>query len=462
MPDLLLQAMSAKHSGDSTLAKQLLSQALIQDPYNEAAWMLMSEVVEDIKLRRNCLERVLAINPDNTAASTALANLNTTPLSPITRGEREKPFNPPKVERTPPFTPPFTWDDSQEQYLALGDLTFSEEPGVVPEQPFKETLPTFDWATDSDEPDKTIQKIFNAISNPELASQPLPDTDLSDFQPNPADSQAENTAETNSALEKKLLNELVGPDEEAPPEPAPEVKEEFKVSTESQMGVAAFTAPEPATETLTSDYLLWDNPKAKTDRLVILSNKSLILANPQPTDIPHILGLFTEKKMLRDLLGQNTRMIRLEAIKRLSTDPKTSKISITYQEEDKNFTHSLSLSSQTVRDEVMRAFQIRLGANSIETFHTFKLADKIVPPVVVLAILGFLAWFFLGGLPMLSAIPSTQPGPLQSILSALGDFVTLVGSINILLIFAFLGLLTLLWLFNNLRKPSQQVIVEYH
>jgi len=31
MPDLLLQAMSAKHSGDSTLAKQLLSQALIQD-----------------------------------------------------------------------------------------------------------------------------------------------------------------------------------------------------------------------------------------------------------------------------------------------------------------------------------------------------------------------------------------------------------------------------------------------
>src|SRR5512137_2701770 len=126
MADLLIQAMSAKQNGDITLAKQLLSQAIIQDPRNEGAWMLMSELVDDVKLRRNCLERVLAINPENAAANIALTRLNTSPLGPVIRGERNKPLDAPKIEKTPPFTPPFTWSGDQEQYLALGDLTFPD------------------------------------------------------------------------------------------------------------------------------------------------------------------------------------------------------------------------------------------------------------------------------------------------------------------------------------------------
>src|SRR4030066_482097 len=129
MTDLLQEALIAKERGDITLAKQIISQALIQQPGNEAAWRLMSDVVEDVKLRRNCLERVLSINPNNTAASTALSKLNTSPLSPVVRGERDKPFNPPRLEKTPPFTPPFTWEGEQKQLLALGDLTYPDVPG---------------------------------------------------------------------------------------------------------------------------------------------------------------------------------------------------------------------------------------------------------------------------------------------------------------------------------------------
>src|SRR4030043_1841047 len=186
MSDLLQDALSAMKKGDITLAKQLLSQALIQDPNNETAWMLMSEVVEDVRLRRNCLERVLAINPNNTVASTALTKLNTSPLSPVTRGERDKPLNLPKLDKIPPFTPPFTWGSDQEQYLALGDLTYPDLPEEQSAQPI-DTTPTFDWAHDSDEPDKTIDTLFYAVSNPELTSQPLPDTDLSWLDDNPTD-----------------------------------------------------------------------------------------------------------------------------------------------------------------------------------------------------------------------------------------------------------------------------------
>ena len=462
MPDLLLQAMSAKHSGAIALAKQLLSQALIQDPNNEAAWMLMSEVVEDVKLRRNCLERVLAINPNNGAASAALAKLNTAPLSPIMRGERDKPFTPTTPERTPPFTPPFTWDDSQEQYLALGDDTYSEETPPPEERPFQESPPTFDWANDSDEPDKTIQRIFTAVSNPELASQSLLDADLNEQEESQAAGQSENTPAQTSA-ENRWLNELVGPDEEALTEPQPAVLQDFSVSAEPQMGLDAFTNPEQPIESVTSDYLLWDNPNAKVDRLVILSNKSLVYANPKASDIPKILELFSEKKMVRDLLGENARMIKLDNIKRISTNPSTSVLSIEFiNSRDKLTNHQLTFFNPQTRDEVMRAFQIRLGANSTESVQSFKLSDKLAPPLVVLLFLAFLVWSLVAGLPMLSSLPSSQLGQLEGVLSTLQSIITSVGVTNIILLIGFCGLLCLLWLISNLRKPTNLVVVEYH
>lgn len=178
MPDLLLQAMDARMSGDLTQAKQLLAQALIQDPHNEGAWMLMSEVVDDVKLKRTCLQRVLLINPENSAANIALMKLDTSPLGPVVRGERYKPVIPPKLEKAPPFTPPFTWTGDEAQFQALGDMTYPDLTGEEVNQ-MPETPTSFDWANESAEPDKTIDKIFNAISNPEQAAEPLPDTDMS-------------------------------------------------------------------------------------------------------------------------------------------------------------------------------------------------------------------------------------------------------------------------------------------
>src|SRR4030065_795194 len=145
MSELLQQALTAKTSGDIALAKRLISQALIQQPNDEAAWMLMADLVDDIRQRRNCLERALAINPKNTDARIAMTKLTTSPLLPVTRGERDKPLNLPKLEKIPPFT----WEGGQEQYLTVDELTPTGEVSDQAEQP-PETAPTFDWAKDSD------------------------------------------------------------------------------------------------------------------------------------------------------------------------------------------------------------------------------------------------------------------------------------------------------------------------
>ena len=80
--------------------------------------MMMSQVAGDVKSKRNYLERVLAINPKNVDASIALTRLTTSPLSPVTRGERDKPIYQSNFDKIPPFTPPDTWGNDQEQFLA--------------------------------------------------------------------------------------------------------------------------------------------------------------------------------------------------------------------------------------------------------------------------------------------------------------------------------------------------------
>jgi hypothetical protein len=460
MTNLLLQAMNAKQSGDIKLTKQLLAQALIQDPHNEGGWMLMYEVVDDVKLKRNCLERVLAINPGNTTASIALMKLDTSPLGPVLRGERYKPVIPPQPEKAAPFTPPFTWTGDESQFQALGDMTFPDLTGENENLP-PESPTTFDWATDSGAPDKTIDKIFDAVSNPELAAQPLPDTDLSWLDKDHSGGQIGETLIESKESETKSLDEFVAPKTEAPSETPPADRGDFSVSAEPEWGADAFVyteqTPSGAAE---PEAILWDNPKAHKDRLVILGDKSIIYANPAASDIPHILGLFNEKKMLRDLLGENAGVIKLESIQRLSAIPNRSKLNLDFKQNEKLTTHQLIFKNRKERDEVLSAMQLRLGVDFTRNTHSFSFLDKILSPLLCILLVAALGWLLIAGLPQLQGYVAFQSGTLQLILNNLQYYVNLIGNYNIIVITLILIVLCLLWLVINLSKPSRQVIVE--
>jgi hypothetical protein len=489
MSDLLIQAMSAKQRGDLDRAKQLLSQAIVQNPHDEGAWMLMADVVDDVKLRRNCLERVLAINPANESANIALTKLNTSPLGPIVRGEREKPIETPKFDKTPPFTPPFTWSGEPEQFLALGDLTFPEIPQDEEETQQPEILPTFDWANDSEEPDKTIEKIFDAVSKPEeMASEPPPAAEknwLDDLRPKDESKPVE---ESEQATEDPWLMELVGSEaeeiqtpkvspadqdiESAEPleEPEPLVEtpssaetnlDDFSVSSEPEWGLAAFaTEDQTAASIGEPDSLLWDNPQAKSDRLVILSHRSLIFANPAESDIPHIFGLFKENKMIRDLLGDEARMIKLETINQVSADPKKTNLIIDFTLDEKPATHELFFSSTQVREEVMNALRFRLGAGYKLSHHTVSMEDKILSPLAIFFLVAIIAAALLGGVPFLSSQPGFDQGTPQAILATVQGAIDAIGQITIILIAAVICVVCILWLVRNLRKPSDLMVLK--
>lgn len=77
---LTIDGVTALHSGDKSGARTLLNEAVQLDPSSEEAWLWLSRVVETNADWLHCLERVLAINPENAAAKHGLKMLGAVPV----------------------------------------------------------------------------------------------------------------------------------------------------------------------------------------------------------------------------------------------------------------------------------------------------------------------------------------------------------------------------------------------
>jgi len=72
---LFTRASQAAANGDKDTARNLLDELIVNQPDNEQAWLLLADMVEDLNEVDDCLQHVLAINPQNQAARQKLATL---------------------------------------------------------------------------------------------------------------------------------------------------------------------------------------------------------------------------------------------------------------------------------------------------------------------------------------------------------------------------------------------------
>ncbi len=86
---LTRSAIEAFKAGRRADARNLLSRAVLSDPHSEQAWLWLAGAVDDPLQQRDCLERVLAINPANQAARRGLAAIAAS--SPVTPAEAPPP-----------------------------------------------------------------------------------------------------------------------------------------------------------------------------------------------------------------------------------------------------------------------------------------------------------------------------------------------------------------------------------
>lgn len=75
MSETLQRAITEIRSGDKETGQRLLAEVIRNDPHNETAWLWMSSAIDSDDHRRYCLERVLAINPQNQTARQELETL---------------------------------------------------------------------------------------------------------------------------------------------------------------------------------------------------------------------------------------------------------------------------------------------------------------------------------------------------------------------------------------------------
>ncbi len=93
IPAMFERAKQAVAANELDEANDLLLKVVSADPQNEEAWLLLSEVAPEVRQSIACLERVLALNPDNAQAKAwlelALA-ADSSGESSVTRGVDDK------------------------------------------------------------------------------------------------------------------------------------------------------------------------------------------------------------------------------------------------------------------------------------------------------------------------------------------------------------------------------------
>jgi hypothetical protein len=82
MDPKLEQAIQAIKTGDKAAGLVLLAQFIRTDPSNETAWIWMATAQDDPEKKKQCLERVLRINPANERVRRAIATMFPAPVQP--------------------------------------------------------------------------------------------------------------------------------------------------------------------------------------------------------------------------------------------------------------------------------------------------------------------------------------------------------------------------------------------
>ncbi len=109
--ELLQAGIRAARQGNRSAARRLLHEVVAQAPNNELAWIWLASVAENIGERREYLERVLKINPNNERAAQALERLERSggiarPPRPTSSPRRKRQEHATTAEREVLLTPP--------------------------------------------------------------------------------------------------------------------------------------------------------------------------------------------------------------------------------------------------------------------------------------------------------------------------------------------------------------------
>jgi hypothetical protein len=129
MHPLVQSAIDAARQGDKTKSIDLVRQVLTSNPNDVDAWMVLAAVVDDPERKRQCLNRVLTIDPTNSIAREELLDMDRAHMSAVPSQPVVEP-----TSKTSPQPEPPTYSSSAFSYEAES----TPEPTPFSSQPVKE------------------------------------------------------------------------------------------------------------------------------------------------------------------------------------------------------------------------------------------------------------------------------------------------------------------------------------
>ena len=452
MPNTLQDAIAAINAGDKARGKQILAQLLHQDPANESAWLWMSGTVDDPEQRRFCLQKVLAINPANTAAQAGLNSLNALPaqlsaqphlaLQDHGLGQSELQEEQPE---TPHSTPAFIWPPAPE---ASDDAPIVEETfigDIVAAMNQEEATGAGAGAANSD-----LDWLIEANA---AEAAPAPQAPDGSGLPAPAEVEAQQP-------EALPLGETEPPHAGLPS--AAQADQPVTLPADGDLEeVAPKAFPSPVTAYESTPGQMWENPASRANRLIILTDRYLIAANPKLSHMAEINTALLEGQVPRRALGRRATSIPLDRINTVRAIPHMPWFEVVYQRNKGVRKHKFTLASAGLRDEALEAIKTNLGADYEGKLLKYSRLDAISVPGLLLVLAALITGLLIYGAWHLQANPRLLSGQVspeveQWLLSTLGTlhpfYILLVGGGVVLLI--------LLWLLINLRKPARTLILK--
>lgn len=120
MNNPLQEGISALKAGDKVTARRLLGRAIQQDPKNHLAWLWLSGAVETDQERLTCLNKVLALDPENETAKRGMASLQKSkPSNLLKKAEPLPPSPAPSPQAEQAWDEPPTSDQTPDWSAAL-------------------------------------------------------------------------------------------------------------------------------------------------------------------------------------------------------------------------------------------------------------------------------------------------------------------------------------------------------
>lgn len=135
------QAMAAAKAGNRPVARQLFQTLLAREPQNELGWLWLSGLLDEPAQRRDCLQRVLAINPANELARKGLDQLAQSEaasfLAAFEPNRKVVTIEPPPLDLKEPIRLPFTPEKilGMAQQVAAATTPLAAPVGPPPEMP---------------------------------------------------------------------------------------------------------------------------------------------------------------------------------------------------------------------------------------------------------------------------------------------------------------------------------------